>query len=75
MKNLAKGNKFIETGKVTRTIEIPNNWNNLLKIDAEFAKSEQERIKGEFENAFAENLVCRSFTRDEQKPKYLLYKD
>ncbi len=73
MKKLAIGGKFVETGEVVRTIEIPNDWNNLLKTDAEFAKSEQNRVKSEFENAFAENLICRSFVRDENKPMYLLF--
>ncbi len=75
VKMLSKGENFTETDKVVRTIEIPNDWNSLLKIDAEFAKNEQMRVKGEFGNAFAENLICRSFVRDEQKPKYLLFED
>lgn len=74
VKKLAKGENFTETDEIARTIEIPNDWNGLLKSDAEFAKSEQTRVKGEFENAFAENLICRSFVRDEQNPKYLLFK-
>ncbi len=73
VEKLAKGEKFAETGDVVRTIEIPNDWNNLLKTDAEFAKSEQTRVKEEFESALAENLICRSFVRDEQKPEYLLF--
>ena len=72
---LANGENYNETGEIVRTIEIPNDWNYLLKTDAEFAKSEQTRVKNEFEKAFAENLICKSFVRDEQKPKYLLFKD
>ncbi len=72
---LASGENYVETGKIARTIEIPNDWNYLLKTDTEFAKSEQTRVKNEFEKAFAENLICKSFVRDEQKPKYLLFKD
>ncbi len=75
VKKLAKDEKFIETGRIARTIEIPNDWNNLLKTDAEFAKSEQTRVKNEFENAFAENLICRSFARDERNPIYLLFSE
>ncbi len=73
VEKLAKGEKFIETGEAARTIEIPNDWNLLLKTDLGFAKREQTRVKNEFENAFAENLVCRSFVRDDKKPKYLLF--
>ena len=75
VEKLAKGEEFIETGEPARTIEIPNDWNLLLKTDAEFAKNEQTRVKNEFENAFAENLGCRGFVRDEEKPKYLLFED
>ena len=70
---LSKNDIYNETGTITRTIEIPNDWNNLLKTDIELAKSEQIRVKKEFENAFAENLICRSFVRDDQNPKYLLF--
>ena len=69
---LSKGEKFIEIGETARTIEIPNDWNNLLKVNAELAKNEQFRVRNEFESAFAENLVCKSFVRDEQKPIYVL---
>ncbi|MEO8074015.1 MAG: GNAT family N-acetyltransferase [Acidobacteriota bacterium] len=72
---LASGKNYVETGEIAWTIEIPSDWNYLLKTDAEFAKSEQTRVKNEFEKAFAENLICKSFVRDEQKPKYLLFKD
>lgn len=73
VKKLVKGEKFTETGEIVRTIKIPNDWNALLKNDAEFAKSEQTRVKVEFDNAFAANLVCKSFVRDERNPKYLLF--
>ncbi len=75
VEKLAKGEKFVENGEIVQTIKIPNDWNALLSSDAKFAKSEQTRIKNEFQNAFAENLICRNFVRDEQSPKYLLLKD
>ena len=73
VKKLAKGENFKETGDVRQTIEIPNDWNALLKSDANFAASEQTRIKREFQKAFDENLICRGFVRDPQSPKYLLF--
>ena len=30
-------------------------------------------VKKEFQAAFAKGLICRSFERDQQNPKYLLY--
>jgi hypothetical protein len=37
------------------------------------AIDEQSRIKAEFKKAFEQGLVCQSFQRDENNPKYLLY--
>jgi predicted GNAT superfamily acetyltransferase len=72
---LSKGEKWNETGEVVRTVEIPNNWNQLVVADTARAIAEQERIKHEFQAAFAEGLVAKGFERSETSPKYLLYKD
>ena len=73
VEKLAKGEKFIETGDIKQTIEIPSNWNELVKTNPQQAIAEQNRIKKEFQAAFAKGLICRSFERDQQNPKYLLY--
>jgi predicted GNAT superfamily acetyltransferase len=70
---LARGDNYVETAEAKGTIEIPNNWNELVKNDLSEAIAEQNRIKNEFQKAFAEGLVCRSFLRDEVRPKYLLF--
>lgn len=70
---LARGEKFQETGKVLQKIEIPNNWSELVKNDLRRAIAEQERIKSEFQAAFAKGLVARGFERSETNPKYLLF--
>lgn len=75
VKKLKKGKKFIEQGGVVKTIEIPADWNALVKNDLQKAVAEQTRIKREFHAAFAENLICRSFEKSETRPKYLLYKN
>lgn len=72
---LARGEKFAETGEAARTIEIPNNWNELVVRDTPRAIAEQERIKREFEAALAEGLIAKGFERSETSPKYLLYKE
>ncbi len=74
VKKLEKREKFIEQNKVIRAIEIPNDWNALVENNPAQAVAEQGRIKHEFQKAFAENLICHSFERDEKSPKYLLYK-
>lgn len=75
VEKLAKGESFTEQGTVIRTIEIPNDWNALVKTNPQKAIEEQERIKKEFQSAFAEGLAGKSFARSETHPKYLLYKD
>ncbi|MGI9037123.1 MAG: GNAT family N-acetyltransferase [Pyrinomonadaceae bacterium] len=71
---LSKGENYLETGECARKIEIPNDWNWLVKSDLKKAQAEQKRIKNEFQTAFAEDLICRALERDEEHPKYLLYK-
>lgn len=70
---LAKGEKYVETGEAKQTIEILNNWNELVKNDFAQAVAIQNRIKNEFQQAFSEGLVCKGFLRDETHPKYLLF--
>ncbi len=72
---LAEGEKFEEKKKVVRKIEIPNDWNSLVKNDPKKAIKEQDRIKEEFQTAFSEGLICRGFERDDENPKYLLFSD
>lgn len=71
----AKGEKYVETGEVVRTIEIPPDWNALVVRDTKKAVAEQSRIKHEFQKAFAEGLIVRGFERSAANPKYLLYKE
>ncbi|MCW5959540.1 MAG: GNAT family N-acetyltransferase [Pyrinomonadaceae bacterium] len=70
----SKNEKFTEAGDVVRTIEIPSGWNELLESDIKKAEQEQERIKREFQEAFAAGLICKGFQRDTEHPKYLFYK-
>lgn len=72
---LSKGESFSETGEIVKKIEVPNDWNTLVKTDPRKAIEEQARMKEEFQTAFAENLIARSFERSETNPKYLLYEN
>ena len=74
VKRLANGESFEEKSEAARTIRIPNDWNALLRENPEKAKAEQSRIKEEFQAAFSDNLICKSFRRSAEKPEYLLYK-
>jgi predicted GNAT superfamily acetyltransferase len=55
------------------TIEIPPDWNALLRQDQSAARREMERVRSEFQRAFAAHLVCAGFQRDAAHPRYLLY--
>jgi len=57
-----------------RMIEIPPDWYGLIRTDAVRARSEQLRVRREFEEAFSAGLVCRAFERDTEHPRYLLYR-
>jgi predicted GNAT superfamily acetyltransferase len=70
---LLKGEKITEKSEVKRYIEIPQNWNDLVKANPQLAIKEQLRVKTEFTKAFSEGLICKGFDRDETHPKYLLY--
>ena len=70
---LSNGEKFIENAEIIKKIEIPNDWNELVKTDPRKAIDEQNRIKAEFQTAFAEGLIAKSFERSETNPKYLLF--
>ena len=71
---LSKGESFSETGEIVKKIEVPRDWNALVKTDPRAATAEQARLKEEFQTAFAGGLVARGFERSETNPKYLLYK-
>jgi len=58
-----------------RTIEIPADFAALLKSDPESAKREVLRVRNEFVQAFRDRLVCGAFERDNERPRYLLYRE
>ena len=72
---LARGETYAETAPVASAVEIPPNWNKLVVEDTARAVAEQERIKREFQDAFAAGLVAKGFERSETNPRYLLYKE
>ncbi|MGB7202263.1 MAG: GNAT family N-acetyltransferase [Pyrinomonadaceae bacterium] len=72
---LAAGKDYIEPRAPTANIQIMNDWLSLIAADPERAKSEQLRIRKEFNTAFGFGMVCRGFYRDDERPAFLLYKD
>ena len=72
---LVRGEKYTEKSEVARTIEIPNDWNALVKSNPREAIATQTRIKNEFQAALAEGLIAKGFERSETNPRFLLYKE
>lgn len=72
VKKLEKGEKA-ETSEIVQKIEIPADWNQLVRSNPRKAVEEQKRIKEEFQAAFANGLVAGGFERSETNPKYLLF--
>lgn len=73
VKRFAKGEKYCEAGEVVQRIELCFDWNELVKNDPQKAVAEQERLKKEFQAAFADGLICRGFERGVDVSAYLLF--
>src|SRR5258708_3917170 len=67
---LASGERFTETREPGATIEIMNDWLRLVESDPQVALAEQDRVRGEFQDAFARGLVGRGFQRYDERPMY-----
>lgn len=72
---LSNGENFKQQNEIAQKIEIPGNWNELVKTNPGEAIRQQERIKGEFQTAFDRNLVAKGFVKSEKNPHYLLFEN
>ena len=57
-----------------KKIAIPTNWSTVVKENADAARDWQIRVRTEFQNAFAEQLVCAGLERSDEESRYLLYR-
>jgi predicted GNAT superfamily acetyltransferase len=73
VRNLATGSGGAITAKAVIAINIPADWTKLFNEDPAQAKLELLRVRGEFQNAFAADLVCAGFESSSEQPRYLLY--
>ncbi|MBX7055197.1 MAG: GNAT family N-acetyltransferase [Pyrinomonadaceae bacterium] len=71
---LAAGEKYLIAGEPAAEIQIVNDWSTLVEADPAAALELQLRVRRDFEAAFAEGMVGRSFRRDADLPAYLLYR-
>jgi predicted GNAT superfamily acetyltransferase len=72
---LANGESLKLGEAPARTIEIPPDWRALIEGDAGKARREQLRVREEFQQAFADGLICAGFERDVEHPRYLLFRE
>jgi predicted GNAT superfamily acetyltransferase len=70
---LSRAENYVEPREPAAMIEIVNDWLGLVEADPQAALKEQARIRSEFQEAFADGLICRGFLRDEARPQFLLY--
>jgi predicted GNAT superfamily acetyltransferase len=70
---LAGGTPSPINAKPAATICLPRNWTQLFKEKPADAKTEQLRVRDEFQTAFARGLVCAAFERSPDQPRYLLF--
>lgn len=71
---LSRGKTPAPLGEPAREIVIPHDWSELIRTDPARARREQLRVRQEFQNAFSEGLICAGFARDDERPRYKLYK-
>jgi predicted GNAT superfamily acetyltransferase len=72
---IAAGKVFVEPRQLVQEVTVTADWAALVANDPEAAVREQNRIRGEFTEAFSRGLIGRGFVRDKEQPKYLLYSD
>jgi predicted GNAT superfamily acetyltransferase len=71
---LARGETHAPAGAPAATVAIPPNWGALVGEDPAAARAELQRVRAEFQAAFAAGLVCAGFDRGAARPRYLFYR-
>jgi predicted GNAT superfamily acetyltransferase len=71
----ARGEQPARAARPEASVEIPPDWNALVRGDPARAGAELLRVRREFQRALAAGLVCSGFERDEMRPRYLFYQE
>jgi predicted GNAT superfamily acetyltransferase len=72
VKRFASGSSATEV-KASGSVAIPADWAGLIRDNVERAREVQKRVRNEFQQAFAEGLVCARFERGDKESRYLLF--
>jgi predicted GNAT superfamily acetyltransferase len=70
---LAAGLSATIEAKPVASVAIPAEWSALVKKDVQQARDEQTRVRTEFKNALAEQLICAGFERGAEQSRYLFF--
>jgi predicted GNAT superfamily acetyltransferase len=70
---LSEGKSHAIEAAARRKIAIPAQWSSYVKQDIQKARATQARVRQEFNEAFAEGLVCAGLQRGDEWSEYLLY--
>jgi predicted GNAT superfamily acetyltransferase len=71
---LGEGKTHTIDAEPVRTIAVPTEWSAVVKRDPAAARDMQTRVRTEFQQAFAEQLVCAGFARGDEQSRYLLFR-
>jgi len=70
---LAAGESHSVSAEVIERIAVPAEWSKLVKSDVVKAREVQQRVRTQFKEAFANDLICAAFERGTEESNYLLY--
>lgn len=71
---LGEGREHKIDAEPVKAIAIPAEWGSFVQNNPQAAVAEQARVRSEFKNAFAEQLVCAGLERGAEQSHYLLYR-
>jgi predicted GNAT superfamily acetyltransferase len=71
----ARSETLMRDTQPAATVEIPPDWNSLVREDAARAREELLRVRREFQSALDAGLICSGFERDATQPRYLFYRE
>ncbi len=71
----SRGEESKRDARAEATVEIPPDWNALVREDPARAQEELLRVRNGFQRALASGLVCSGFERDAVRPRYLFYRE
>jgi len=72
---LARGETPETLGEEAAAVEIPPDWGALVRADPAGARRELLRVRADFERALGDGLVCARFERDDERPRYLFFRE